>query len=98
MERNVLNKKVELSDGTAGHIFSRNPARNEARMYTYNCHICSVPNLPGERCLYTHISGRRHQTKLTMKPFSANLFRAPMQRSHRSTFYVVCFDLDVGSK
>lgn len=86
VEQNVLSLKVELTDGTTGYIFSRNPHRNEAKMYTYNCHICSVPNLPGERCLYTHIGGRRHQTKLTLKPFNASLFRAPMQRSNKSTF------------
>ncbi|XP_055315040.1 uncharacterized protein CG7065-like [Sitodiplosis mosellana] len=83
VEQNVLNLRVELSDGTKGYIFSRNPHRNEAKMFTYNCHICSVPNLPGERCLYTHISGRRHQTKLTSKQFDANLFRATLQRSNK---------------
>lgn len=88
VERNVLSTKVQLSDGTSGYVFTRNPQRNEAKMFTYNCHICSVPNLPGERCLYTHMSGRRHQTKLTLKPFDANLFRAPLQRSNKSMFYI----------
>lgn len=87
VERNVLNTRVELTDGTTDYIFSRNANRNEAKMFTYNCHICSVPNLPGERCLYTHISGRRHQTKLTLKPFNASLFRAPLQRSTKSTWF-----------
>lgn len=86
VERNVLNQKVELSDGTTDYIFSRNPHRNEAKMFTYNCHICSVPNLPGERCLYTHIGGRKHHTKLTLKPFNASLFRTPLQRSNKSRF------------
>lgn len=86
VEQNILNLKVDLSDGSTGYIFSRNPQRNEAKMLTYNCHICSVPNLPGERCLYTHISGRRHQTKLTSKPFNANLFRAPIHRSKSKLF------------
>lgn len=91
-EQNVLSLRVDLTDGTKGYIFSRNPQRNESRMFTYNCHICSVPNLPGERCLYTHMSGRRHQTKLTSKQFDASLFRQPLQRTNKSTFYVVCFD------
>lgn len=90
VEQNILNLKVDLSDGTTGYIFSRNPQRNEAKMFTYNCHICSVPNLPGERCLYTHISGRRHQTKLTSKPFNANLFRAPISKSKLHLVYF-CF-------
>lgn len=80
----MLTIKVDLSDGTNGFVFSRNPHRNEAKMFSYNCHICSVPNLPGERCLYTHISGRRHQQKLTLKPFDSNLFRAPLHRTNKS--------------
>lgn len=86
VEQNVLSSKVKLTDGSTGHIFSRNPGRNDARLFTYNCHICSVPNLPGERCLYTHISGRRHQQRLATQPFNANLFRAPLHRSNKSTF------------
>lgn len=94
VERNVLKEKVQLSDGSNGFIFSRNPFRNEAKMFTYNCHICSVPNLPGERCLYTHISGRRHQTRLTSKPFDASLFRAPLQRiASKSRFSIEPFQL-----
>lgn len=84
VEKNVLTTKVNLTDGSTGHIFSRNPGRNDARLFTYNCHICSVPNLPGERCLYTHISGRRHQQRLANQPFNANLFRAPLHRSNKS--------------
>lgn len=84
VEQNVLSTKVELTDGTTGHVFTRNPHRNEAGLFMYNCHVCSVPNLPGERCLYTHITGRRHQLKLTLKPFDANLFRAPLQRPNKS--------------
>lgn len=84
VEKNVLTTKVNLTDGSTGNIFSRNPCRNDARLFTYNCHICSVPNLPGERCLYTHISGRRHQQRLATQPFNANLFRAPLHRSNKS--------------
>lgn len=85
VEQNVLTTKVNLTDGSMGHVFSRNPNRNDAQLLTYNCHICSVPNLPGERCLYTHISGRRHQQRLANQPFNASLFRAPLHRSNKST-------------
>lgn len=85
VEQNVLTTKVNLSDGSTGNIFSRNPNRNDARLFTYNCHVCSVPNLPGERCLYTHISGRRHQQRLANQPFNAAQFRAPLHRSNKST-------------
>lgn len=97
VEQNVLSSKVDLTDGSTGHIFSRNPCRNDARLFTYNCHICSVPNLPGERCLYTHISGRRHQQRLATQPFNANLFRAPLHRSNKSTLLMLFYNRNQNS-
>lgn len=84
VERHVLSVTVNLSDGTKGHVFSRNSTRNEAKQWLYNCHICGVPNLPGERCLYTHLNGRRHQTKVLARVFDAAMFRAPLTRTNKS--------------
>ncbi|XP_037033064.1 uncharacterized protein CG7065 isoform X2 [Bradysia coprophila] len=49
-------------------------------MFNYICHLCGVNNLPGERCLQTHIAGRKHQMKL-QSPIDAKAFRAPITRS-----------------
>lgn len=85
VEQHVLNITVKLSDGSRGNVFSRNPSRNEAKALTYNCHLCSVPNLSGERCLYTHMNGRKHQSKFNQNQvFDAELFRAPMPRGNKS--------------
>lgn len=91
MERHVLSVTVKLSDGTKGHVFSRNSTRNEAKQFLYNCHICGVPNLAGERCLYTHLNGRRHQTKVLQPVFDAALFRAPLTRTNKSMFEMRIF-------
>lgn len=90
VERHVLSLTVNLSDGSRGHVFTRNPHRNEAKMLTYNCHLCSVPNLSGERCLYTHINGRKHQSKLITEVYDAELFRTPMSRGNKSMLWI-CF-------
>lgn len=52
-----------MSDGSTENIFSRNN-RNESGSFTYNCHLCSVASLPGERELQTHVTGRKHQQRL----------------------------------
>ncbi|GAB0098151.1 hypothetical protein DMENIID0001_138580 [Sergentomyia squamirostris] len=78
IEKHVLSTTVKLSDGTTGKVFSRG-GRNEFQVFLYNCHLCGVPNLPGERCLQTHISGRKHQMRLTQGVVDASAFRAPMQ-------------------
>ncbi|XP_055694537.1 uncharacterized protein CG7065 isoform X1 [Lutzomyia longipalpis] len=78
IERHVLSTTVKLSDGTLGQVFSRG-GRNEFQVFLYNCHVCGVPNLPGERCLQTHISGRKHQMRLSQGVIDAVAFRAPMQ-------------------
>lgn len=86
VERHLLSVRVKLSDGTSGNVFSRN-GRNDANLYLYNCHLCGVPNLPGERCLQTHITGRKHQTKLSTPVIDAETFRAPLIAKNKSEFY-----------
>jgi len=63
IEHHVLTQTKRLSDNTVEKIFSRNP-RNESRLFTYNCHLCGVASLPGERALQTHITGKKHQQRL----------------------------------
>ncbi|KAG4071942.1 hypothetical protein HA402_006103 [Bradysia odoriphaga] len=84
VERHVLRTKVVLSDKTEGEVFSRSKTRNESNMFNYICHLCGVNNLPGERCLQTHIAGRKHQMKL-QSPIDAKAFRAPITRSKPQT-------------
>lgn len=83
VERHVLRTKVLLSDKTEGLVFSRSKTRNESNMFNYICHLCGVNNLPGERCLQTHIAGRKHQMKL-QAPIDAKAFRAPITRKPQS--------------
>ncbi|XP_055704055.1 uncharacterized protein CG7065 isoform X2 [Phlebotomus papatasi] len=82
IERHVLSTTVKLSDGTTGQVFSRG-GRNEFQVFLYNCHVCGVPNLPGERCLQTHISGRKHQMRLSQGVIDAEAFKAPMQNKNK---------------
>lgn len=76
VERHFLGNTIKLSDGTEGLVFSRGN-KNEAGKFLYNCHLCGVPNLPGERCLQTHIAGRKHQNRLLRPVIDAQIFRAP---------------------
>lgn len=50
IEIHTLTLEVALNDGTFGRVFSRNE-RNEAGLFIYTCHVCSVSVLPGEACL-----------------------------------------------
>ncbi|KAG5669657.1 hypothetical protein PVAND_017541 [Polypedilum vanderplanki] len=63
IERHVLSQTKKLSDGTFEKIFIRNP-RGENGFFSYNCRLCGVANLNGERSLQTHITGRKHQQRL----------------------------------
>ena len=83
VEKHLLGSTVKLSDGTDGRIFSRGP-RNEAKVFVYNCHLCGVPNLPGERCLQTHIAGRKHQTRLAIPIVDVEQFRTQMTQRNKS--------------
>ncbi|XP_059608342.1 uncharacterized protein CG7065-like [Phlebotomus argentipes] len=87
IEKHVLSTTVKLSDGTVGNVFSRG-ARNEFQVFLYNCHVCGVPNLPGERCLQTHISGRKHQMRLAQGVIDATAFRAPMQAKSKIQMHI----------
>lgn len=98
VERHVLSTKVILSDQTEGVVFTRSKTRNESHMFTYNCHLCGVNNLPGERCLQTHIAGRKHQMKL-QSPVDAKTFRSPNARNKPqsksiSLFYLINPDIN----
>ncbi|CAG9812141.1 unnamed protein product [Chironomus riparius] len=62
-EKHILTQTKKLSDGSYEKIFSRN-SRGPAGYFTYNCHLCGVPNLPGEKALQTHITGKKHQNRL----------------------------------
>jgi zinc finger CCCH domain-containing protein 13 len=90
VENHLLGTTVTLSDGTTGKVFSRGP-RNESNMFLYNCHLCSIPNLPGERCLQTHIGGRKHQTRLALPSVDAEAFRQPLQQKNKSMFGISIF-------
>lgn len=84
VERHVLTSTIRLSDGTHELVFSRKPKRGPGNNILYNCNICAVSDLSGERCLHTHIAGRRHQLKLTPGKIDAELYRAKMAGSKRS--------------
>lgn len=77
----------KLSDGSFEKIFTRN-RRNESGMFTYNCHLCGVAALPGERAVQTHITGRKHQYRLTYDYIpNAQQFREPIAVKPKSNFY-----------
>ena len=83
-ERHVLTQNKKLSDGSIENIFSRNPL-NESGSFTYNCHLCAVASLPGERSLQTHIKGRKHQLRLSFNYIPDALqFRAPLPAAKKS--------------
>lgn len=78
IERHVLSQSKKLSDNTFEKIFSRND-RNEAGIFTYNCHLCAVASLPGEKALQTHITGKKHQKRLVYDYVpNAQEFRTPL--------------------
>lgn len=65
-----------MSDGTSAAVFTRSNNKNDGQMFTYACRLCGVANLPGERCLQTHIAGRKHQTKFAKPIIDAEAFRS----------------------
>lgn len=82
VERHVLSLTVRLSDGTDAPIYHRSNQRNRAiGVFVYDCRLCGVANLSGERCLQTHIAGRKHQSKLAQPFIDADTFRLPLQRN-----------------
>lgn len=79
IEKHVLSQTKKLSDGTYEKIFTRN-RKNESGIFSYNCHLCSVASLPGERAVYTHINGKKHQQRLTPEYVpDAHQFKGPIQ-------------------
>lgn len=90
IERHVLSQRKKLTDNTFEKIFTRND-RNESGMFTYNCHLCAVPNLTGERALQTHITGKKHQQRLMVEYVpNAAQFRTPLvQKPKRKFLYFI---------
>ncbi|XP_055385791.1 uncharacterized protein CG7065-like isoform X2 [Condylostylus longicornis] len=78
IERHFLSQTVRLSDGSEGHVFSRVANKNNLQQFVYNCHLCGVANLTSERALQTHISGKKHQQKLSQPHIDVHIFRAPL--------------------
>lgn len=75
IKRHVLPQTKKLSDGKFEKIFTQN-YRNENRELTYNCHLCAVANLAGDK-LKIHINGKIHQKLLTTEYVpNAEKFRA----------------------
>lgn len=85
IEIHVLSTVIKLSDGSLGKVFTRGP-RNDAHVFVYNCHLCAIPNLTGERCLQTHIAGKKHQTKLAAPVIDAETFRAPLVKGPKGKY------------
>jgi hypothetical protein len=86
IERHVLPQTKKLSDGSYEKIFTRN-RRNETGIFTYNCHLCSVASLPGERAVQVHIAGRKHQQRLTPEYIPiAQQFRGPIALKPKREF------------
>lgn len=81
VERHVLGLTVRLSDGSVGTIYRRSDRRFDSGVFAYDCRLCGVPNLVGERCLHMHIAGKKHQAKLAQPFIDAIAFRSPMQRN-----------------
>lgn len=80
VERHVLCFTVRLSDGTDGTVFTRSKKKNASGAFLYDCHLCGVIKMPGERILQTHMAGRKHQTKLGQPSIDAQAFRTPLIR------------------
>lgn len=80
----MLKTTIKLSDGTSGQVFTRNAPKDTTNVFSYNCHLCGIPNLLGERCLQTHIAGRKHQMKLTVPIIDAATFRSPLIKKAQS--------------
>lgn len=84
IERHVLSQTKKLSDGSFEKIFSRN-RRNDLGIFTYNCNLCGVSSLPGERSVQTHITGRKHQQRLAYDYVpNAQQFRNPISSKAKS--------------
>lgn len=83
VERHVLTSTIKLSDGTQELVFSRKPKRGPQNNILYTCILCGVSELSGERCLYTHIAGRKHQVKLQNGAIDADLFRAHLSAQNK---------------
>lgn len=97
IEQHVLSTVIKLSDGSLGHVFTRGH-RNDAHVFLYNCHLCGIPNLPGERCLQTHIAGKKHQTKLAAPAIDAEAFRAPLAKGPKGKYIPLYFKLYLNTK
>lgn len=78
VERHVLTSTIQLSDGSRELVFTRKPKRGANNNIVYSCHICAVPDLVGERTLYTHIAGKKHQVRLAPGKMDAEIFRMQM--------------------
>ena len=74
---------VRLSDGSEAMIFSRGD-RNQHGSFQYNCHVCVVLNLIGERLLHQHIAGKKHQQKVNNPVINAESFRNAKNPKNKS--------------
>lgn len=88
IENHVLPNAIRLSDGTYGKLYTRHSKRSPTnRVFVYDCNLCGVANMSGERCFQTHISGRKHQTKLKQPNIDATQFRKPINRMAAQSKY-----------
>lgn len=62
----ILKQRIQLSDGSFDSIITRSLKADH-----FNCMLCRVGDLPGERNLQIHILGRKHKHKLTTTPDAA---------------------------
>lgn len=84
LEDHYLSQTKKLSDHSFAKIFSRNP-HHELEVLTYNCHLCSVSSLPGEKALQVHIVGKKHQHRLHSDYVpDATKFKAPITLKTKS--------------
>lgn len=83
-ERHVLSQTKKLSDGSYEKIFTRTRS-DETQTFTYNCHLCGVTSLPGERAVQTHIFERKHQQRLLIEYVpNAEQYRIPTAAKPKS--------------
>ena len=87
----MLSQTKKLSDGTTDKIFKRNP-RGENGLFSYNCRMCGVASLIGEKSLKTHVIGKKHQQRLMFNyiadatQFRAQLVAVPAAKRKSNTF------------
>lgn len=62
----ILNKRIQLSDGSFDSIITRSSKPDH-----FNCMLCRVGDLPGDRNLQIHMRGRKHKHKLATTPDAA---------------------------